>query len=80
MGEFGVDVEPTTVPGEKQGPEDAMGKGLKRGDYTGRQDGAEHFEGGDDQNARVEEIGDTKGKKGGVDSQTEAEREEEEAP
>ena len=79
MGKDGVEVTPTTVAGEKQGPEDAFGKGVKRGDYKDRQDGSEHFEGDDDQNARVEEIGDTEGKKGGVDSKTEAEIEEEEA-
>lgn len=75
--------------GEPVGPEDALGSGIKRGDYTDRQDGAQHYEsvaaedGGEwnedgtdrnpfytheNQNARLADIGDTEGKKGGVTS------------
>jgi hypothetical protein len=63
---------PPMVPGTKpepQGPEDALGKGPTRGDYRDRLgDTAAHFEGGEHQNPRTEEIGDTKGKKGGVET------------
>lgn len=31
-------------PSEPSGPEDALGSGLKRGDYSDRQDGALHYE------------------------------------
>ncbi len=31
-------------PSEPAGPEDALGEGPKRGDYTSRQDGADHYE------------------------------------
>lgn len=31
-------------PSEPSGPEDALGKGPKRGDYSSRQDGSEHYE------------------------------------
>jgi hypothetical protein len=31
-------------PGERQGPEDALGAGPKRGDYRERQDGSQHVE------------------------------------
>lgn len=79
MSEVGVKMEPGTSE-EPVGPEDALGSGLKRGDYTGRQDGAQHFEGGEEQTDRPEEIGETKGKKGGVDSPTKKEQEDEEAP
>jgi hypothetical protein len=32
------------APDEPIGPEDALGEGAKRGDYTDRQDGAQHYE------------------------------------
>lgn len=68
-------------PSEPIGPEDAFGRGPKRGDYTSRQpDGAVHFEAvaipdakpGEPtsklvaQNPRVEDIGEVPGEKGGV--------------
>lgn len=64
-------------PAEAQGPEDAFGDGKKRGDYTDRQDGLQHYEmrrdeDGNvvavDQNANVGQIGDEAGKKGGVET------------
>jgi hypothetical protein len=77
MSDEGVEMVPGTKP-EPTGPEDALGSGLKRGGYEDRQDGAAHFEGGEEQNPRVEEVGDTLGNKGGVDSITKKEQEEEE--
>jgi hypothetical protein len=64
----GVPME-STSGNEPQGPEDALGPGKTRGDYRGRLgDTAEHFEGGVAQNPRTENIGDTKGLKGGVET------------
>lgn len=71
----GVEMVPGTVA-EEVGPEDALGEGLKRGDYTERQDGQSHFSGDVEQTDLPEEIGDTLGKKGGVDSRTKKEQEE----
>lgn len=66
---------PPVVPGtepEPQGPEDALGPGKTRGDYSGRLgDTADHFEGGKHQNPRVDQVGDTEGKKGGVETSEE---------
>jgi hypothetical protein len=53
---------------EPAGPEDALGPGPKRGDYSGRI-GPESYhphEGSQAQRPRAEEIGDVKGQKGGV--------------
>ena len=80
-------------PSEPQGPEDAFGRGPKRGDYTDRtggvnsaqsvplEDGGEVVRGKDGemldlkpvsrldaQVPRTEDIGEEKGKKGGVDT------------
>lgn len=71
-------------PDEPQGPEDALGRGPKRGDYTGRVGPAGYEphqsvpvedpkEGGprfrlEAQRPRAEDQGDAKGKKGGVET------------
>ena len=52
---------------EPVGPEDALGPGPKRGDYTGRVKGNPHS-GSTPQLPNVSNVGDTNGKKGGVDS------------
>lgn len=54
-------------PDEPVGPEDALGPGMKRGDYRDRIVGSPH-EGGVPQRPRAEEIGDDPGAKGGVNS------------
>lgn len=53
---------------EPTGPEDALGKGPKRGDYSNVTDDTPHFEGDTHQNPHVEEVGDAEGQKGGVDT------------
>ena len=71
-------------PSEPQGPEDALGVGPKRGDYTGRIGPSdynpsqtrtvENAKPGEAtvrveaQRPRAEDIGDAKGQKGGVDT------------
>lgn len=71
-------------PGERQGPEDALGVGPKRGDYRARlarRDAEPHETRpvrdakpgeptvvNEAQAPRADEIGDEKGKKGGVDT------------
>lgn len=75
--DLGVDMLPTKGE-EPVGPEDALGKGPKRGDYRDRigpanyqpheasvEDGKVKVEA---QRPRSEDIGDVPGKKGGVDS------------
>jgi hypothetical protein len=52
---------------EPQGPEDALGEGLKRGDYRDRVNPRAH-EGSTPQAPRAEDIGDAEGLKGGVDT------------
>lgn len=64
----GPPMVPASQP-EPTGPEDALGPGPTRGDYRDRMgDTSQHFEGGEHQNPRVEEIGDTEGLKGGVET------------
>lgn len=68
----GPPMEPASQP-EPQGPEDALGPGTTRGDYSGRMgDTSQHYEGGVHQNPRLEDVGDTEGKKGGVETTDEA--------
>lgn len=71
-------------PSEPQGPEDALGVGPKRGDYTNRLGGSEYqphqvvpvadakpgeaVARVEAQRPRAEDIGDEKGKKGGVET------------
>lgn len=69
-------------PDEPVGPEDALGEGPKRGDYRNRLGGTVSHEmvrvpdakAGEpttkvvEQNVRAEDIGDEKGKKGGVET------------
>lgn len=70
-GSEGPAVVPASEP-EPQGPEDALGPGKTRGDYRDRMgDTSQHYEGGEHQNPRTEEIGDTEGKKGGVETSDE---------
>lgn len=71
-------------PSEPVGPEDAIGPGLKRGDYTDRIDSGPHLvseripsaKPGEphtrlvDASARASDIGDVKGEKGGVSTTT----------
>jgi hypothetical protein len=52
---------------EPTGPEDALGEGPKRGDYTDRVNPRAH-EGTVPQAPRAEDIGDEPGVKGGVDT------------
>ncbi len=56
--------------GEPVGPEDALGVGPKRGDYTERLGGSTYLphEGSEPQKPRAAEIGDVEGRKGGVDT------------
>ncbi len=66
-----TDLGVTMLPGsadEPQGPEDALGPGLKRGDYSQRMGGTGYnpHESAVPQAPRVIEIGDEAGKKGGV--------------
>ena len=72
-GDLGVPMLPGS-PDEPQGPEDALGLGPKRGDYTGRLGGSDYqphisFA---TQRPRAEEHGDVLGKKGGVDTAAES--------
>lgn len=55
---------------EPAGPEDALGVGPKRGDYSGRVGPSTYrpHAGTEPQKPRVEDIGDEPGKKGGVDT------------
>lgn len=57
-------------PSEPAGPEDALGDGPKRGDYTGRVgEGVYHPHAGNEpQRPKAENRGDEKGKKGGVET------------
>lgn len=57
-------------PSEPVGPEDALGDGPKRGDYTGRIGESVYHphSGAEDQRPKAEDIGDEKGKKGGVET------------
>lgn len=61
-------------PDERQGPEDALGDGPKRGDYSQVANDAVHYEMTPDgpvlQNANIDDRGDAEGLKGGVDTQT----------
>src|SRR6185295_18877057 len=74
VGDVGVPMLPGD-DAERQGPEDAFGPGEKRGDYSNRvrgdhrqvvptEEGVEVV----DQTARVEQVGDEKGLKGGVET------------
>lgn len=67
--DLGVPMLPGS-PDEPQGPEDALGTGPKRGDYTDRLGGSTYqpHEGAVPQKPRTEDIGDEAGKKGGVDT------------
>jgi len=67
--DLGVPMLPGTGK-ERQGPEDALGEGPKRGDYTGRLGGEAYHphEGTTAQKPRAEEIGDVPGRKGGVET------------
>ncbi len=72
-------------PSEPVGPEDALGKGAKRGDYSDVVGNKQHYQSvpnpkwdGSDwtvpryvlehQNPNVDDVGEVKGKKGGVNS------------
>jgi len=57
-------------PEEPVGPEDALGLGPKRGDYTDRLggDGYQPHSGDEPQKPRAADIGEVEGKKGGVDT------------
>jgi hypothetical protein len=59
-------------PDEPVGPEDALGAGVKRGDYRERlgDSGYHPHQGAEPQRPRAEEIGEDAGKKGGVDSKS----------
>lgn len=67
---FGVDMLPGDHS-EPVGPEDALGKGPKRGDYTERIGPASYHphEVLDPQRPRAEDIGEVPGKKGGVETE-----------
>jgi hypothetical protein len=58
-------------PDEPVGPEDALGEGLKRGDYRDRLGGSAYnpHRGDKPQKPLANQIGDAEGKKGGVDTQ-----------
>lgn len=75
--DLGVPMLPGS-PDEPQGPEDALGEGPKRGDYSGRI-GPDNYQphevkATDDgvkveaQRPRVSDVGDVEGKKGGVET------------
>lgn len=67
-GDLGVPMLPSSGD-EPTGPEDALGVGPKRGDYTGRVGESYHPHSGSvPQKPRVTDIGDVPGKKGGVDT------------
>ncbi len=68
--DLGVPMLPGS-PDEPQGPEDALGPGPKRGDYTDRLGGPGYLphQGVEPQKPRAEDIGDEPGVKGGVDTE-----------
>ena len=57
-------------PSEPVGPEDALGDGPKRGDYSGRLGGSDYdpHRGAEAQRPKASDRGDEKGRKGGVDT------------
>lgn len=68
-----LDLGVPMLPGdgsEPQGPEDALGDGPKRGDYTNRLGGSTYLPhvGDDPQRPKAADIGDESGVKGGVDT------------
>jgi hypothetical protein len=67
--DLGVPMLPGS-PDEPVGPEDALGPGPKRGDYSDRLGGSGYLphEGGTPQRPRVENVGDAEGLKGGVET------------
>lgn len=79
--DIGVPMLPGS-PDEPVGPEDALGAGPKRGDYRNRLGGVQSYQTVpvpdakpgeatarvEHQNPHAEDIGDEKGKKGGVDT------------
>lgn len=67
--DLGVPMLPGS-PKERQGPEDALGKGEKRGDYSQRIGPSSYHPhaGAEAQRPNVKNIGDDEGKKGGVDN------------
>ena len=69
MADVGVDMLPGD-PSEPVGPEDALGPGPKRGDYTGRIGPAEYHPhtGETPQRPNADNIGEVPGKKGGVET------------
>ncbi len=71
--DLGVPMLPGS-PDEPQGPEDALGAGPKRGDYTDRIGGQDYHPhaGGVPQRPFAEERGDVEGKKGGVETEAES--------
>ena len=68
-GDVGVPMLPGSDD-EPVGPEDALGEGPKRGDYSDRLGGDQYrpHEGDVAQAPRVEDVGDAEGLKGGVDT------------
>lgn len=68
-GDLGVPMLPGSDK-EPQGPEDALGEGPKRGDYTDRLGGSGYqpHQGSVPQAPRATDIGDVEGKKGGVET------------
>jgi len=68
--DLGVPMLPGS-PDEPVGPEDALGEGPKRGDYRERLGGSAYnpHRGDEPQKPHADNIGDDKGKKGGVDTQ-----------
>ncbi len=69
-GDLGVAMLPGD-PDERQGPEDALGPGAKRGDYRSRVGPPEYHPhaGSEPQRPRAEKIADEKALKGGVDTE-----------
>lgn len=69
MSDLGVPMLPGSDD-EPTGPEDALGLGPKRGDYTDRIGPSTYnpHQGATPQRERAENIGDVPGKKGGVDT------------
>jgi hypothetical protein len=57
-------------PSEPVGPEDALGDGPKRGDYSGRvgDSGYQPHRGNETQRPKASEQGEEKGRKGGVET------------
>jgi hypothetical protein len=68
-GDLGVPMLPGD-PSEPVGPEDALGDGPKRGDYSQRVGDANYHphNGPEAQRPKAEDRGDEKGKKGGVET------------